>query len=86
MTISSDHVITLKIMNSVQSNELDQEKSKLVHHLRKNLNNTQINLKYEMIEQEQVSILDSKATFDKMAEENPSLEKFRKLFNLDIEY
>lgn len=86
MNISSDHVITLKIKNSVQSNELDQEKSRLVHYLRKNLNNTNISLKYEMEEQEHVSILDSKATFDKLAEENPSLEKFRKLFNLDIEY
>jgi hypothetical protein len=86
MKVDSNHLITLKIKNNVQSNELDAEKTKLIQFLRKNLKNTNISLQYEMEELEQVSILDSKATFEKLAEENTSLQKFRKLFNLDIDY
>lgn len=86
MKVDSNHIITLKIKNSVQSNELDAEKAKLLRYLRQNLKNTKISLKYVMEETETVSILDSKSTFEKLAEENSSLHKFRKLFNLDIEF
>ena len=84
--VDSSHVIHLKIKNSVQSTELDEEKGSLVRFLRVKLKNTNINLNYELDEQKKVEVLDSKTKFEKLAEENQSLHKFRKLFNLDIEF
>ncbi|UKN02109.1 hypothetical protein K6119_01085 [Paracrocinitomix mangrovi] len=86
MIVASDHTITLKIQNSVQANELDTEKVDLIQYLRVHLKNTNINLVYEVKEKSVVNVMDSKSKFDKLAEENTSLHKFRKLFNLDIEY
>lgn len=86
MNIDSSNVITLKIKNSVQAAELDLEKGELVRFLRSKLKNSSINLAYTLDEQAAIVQHDSKSKFDKMAEENSSLHKFRKLFNLDIEY
>lgn len=85
INVSSDHTITLNIKNH-QVSELESEKIKLLRHLRFNLKNTNINLVYKVEESESKSVLDSKATFDKLAEENESLKKLRKMFNLDIEF
>ena len=86
LNVDSSHVIHLKIKNSVQSTELDEEKGSLVRFLRVKLKNTNINLSYELDEQKKIEVLDSKTKFEKLAEENQSLHKFRKLFNLDIEF
>jgi hypothetical protein len=85
-TVNSNHLIKIKIQNSVQSQEIDLEKGNLVRFLRNKLQNSNINLEYEMDASETAQILDSKSKFDKLAEENSSLNKFRKLFNLDIEF
>jgi hypothetical protein len=85
MTMSSDYVINLDLSNTVQENELEREKAPLLQFLRTELKNATIQLSTKLIETERVQILDSKATFDKLAAENPSLDKFRKLFNLDVE-
>jgi hypothetical protein len=85
-TIDSNHLITILIHNSIQQTELDDCKGDLVRLLRVNLKNTNINLTYKLTEKKSVKVMDSKATFDKLAEENSSLNKFRKLFNLDIEF
>ena len=85
MTVNSDHLITLKIKNH-QASELESEKLKLLRFLRFNLKNTRINLEYQIEKAEVKSVLDSKSTFEKLAEENGSLHKFRKMFNLDIEF
>ena len=85
-TLSSSHMITLEIQNSIQQTELDEYKGEIVRFLRLKLNNTNINLEYTISEKKSVQLMDSKATFDKLAEQNSSLNKFRKLFNLDIEF
>jgi hypothetical protein len=85
MQIGSDHKITLHIKNH-QVQELESEKIKLLRFLRYNLKNTNINLVFKIEEAEAQSVMDSKATFDKLAEENGSLLKLRKMFNLDIEF
>jgi hypothetical protein len=86
MTLDSQHQIKLVIQNSIQAVELDKEKAELIQFLRKKLKNTAINLIYEITEKKDVKVLTSKSTFDKLAKENESLHKFRKLFNLDIDY
>lgn len=84
--LSSDYKITVEIVNTVQSTELEREKSELVAFLRSRLKNDFITFDMKMTKSEKVAVLDSKSTFDKLAEENQALNKFRKLFNLDIEY
>lgn len=86
MTMSSDYQIHLEIINTVQATELEREKGELLDFLRKELKNYGIGLKFTLIESEKVQILDNKGIFEKLAEENSSLNKFRKLFNLDIEF
>jgi hypothetical protein len=85
LSMTSDYQIRFDI-HSVQAAELEREKVALLAYLRKNLRNFSIQLNYHLIEQEKVQVLDSKGTFDKMVEENSSLDKLRKLFNLDIEF
>ena len=80
--------VKLNLINAVQSKELDFYKMELLTHLRKALNNGAITFDYRLEEKKatSASFTDKKSQFDKLAEENPSLEKFRKLFNLDIEF
>jgi hypothetical protein len=85
--VSSDFQITLEIANSSQASDLELEKSTLLGYLRSQLRNYQIGFTYKVSEKKQsMSVSDTKATFDKLAEDNPSLHKFRKLFNLDIDF
>lgn len=84
--INSQHQILITIQNSVQGNEITQEKGELLRFLREKLKNSHINLNFEITESEAIPLQDSKSTFNRLAEENSSLNKFRKLFNLDIDY
>ena len=86
MSMSSDYQIHLEISNELQGKDLEVEKVELLGFVRSKLRNYSIGLKYSVIASEKMEILDSKGIFDKLAEENSSLTKFRKLFNLDIEF
>lgn len=86
MMVSSDYQIHLELLNILQEKEIEAEKTEMLSFLRSKLRNAAIGLKCTIVESEKVEILDSKGIFDKMAEENASLNKFRKLFNLDIEF
>ncbi len=86
LSMNSDYQISLEIVNTVQANDLDREKGAILNFIRKKLNNYSIGLNYKLVEQTKKQVLDNKGLFDKMAEENSSLNKFRKLFNLDIEF
>ncbi len=86
MTMSSDYQIHLDIVNALQGKELEAEKGELLGFIRSKLRNYTIGLKYSITESKKMEILDSKGVFDKLAEDNSSLNKFRKLFNLDIEF
>lgn len=66
--------------------EVDAIKPELLKFIRTKLNNYQINLKYTITKMAKTEFQDSKTKFKKLSAENPSLEKLRKLFNLDIEY
>lgn len=84
--LNSNYQITFDIANSAQGMDLEREKVNLLSHLRSNLKNYQIQFSYRISEKKQSFSADTKATFDKLADENPSLHKFRKLFNLDVDF
>lgn len=84
--LTSDYQISLEISNSAQAIDLEREKVNLLAHLRSSLKNYQITFNYKISEAKKFSNTDTKSTFEKLAEENPSLHKFRKLFNLDIDF
>lgn len=84
--LNSSFQVTLEIANSAQAMDLEREKVNLLAHLRSQLKNYQITFHHKVSEKKQVMSTDTKATFEKLAEDNPSLHKFRKLFNLDIDF
>lgn len=84
--LTSDYGITLEIANTAQAIDLEREKITLLAHLRSNLKNYSITFQYKISEKKQVTATDSKSNFERLAEDNPSLHKFRKLFNLDIDF
>ncbi|MBK7129451.1 MAG: hypothetical protein IPM74_06940 [Crocinitomicaceae bacterium] len=84
--LNSEFAITLDIANSAQALDLEREKVNLLAHLRSQLRNYKISFNYKISEKKQSFSTDTKSTFEKLAEENPSLHKFRKLFNLDIDF
>ena len=86
MKISAEYHISVSLKSNAQAAKMDQEKVELLGYLRSQLKNYSISLSYVVEEQKKTQILDSKGIFDQMAEENTSLNKFRKLFNLDIEF
>ena len=57
-----------------------------MNYLRTKLNNGVITLKYNMIEGKKASFTDNKSVFENLSKENQSLVKFRKMFNLDIDF
>lgn len=85
-TVDSQNVVKMLIHNTIQEAELDVIKGDFVRFLRDKLKNTNIDISYSITEKKSVTVMDSKGTFEKLAEENSSLNKFRKLFNLDIEF
>lgn len=86
MTVSSDYQIHLELVSISQQKEIEAVKAELLGFLRSKLKNYGIGLNYTIVKTTKTQLLDSKGTFDKLAEDNSSLNKFRKLFNLDIEF
>ncbi len=86
MTLTSDLQIHLELVNSVQAVEIEKEKSELLGFIRSQLRNYSIGLQYKIVEAPKTQALDSRGIYEKLSEENTSLDKFRKLFNLDIEF
>lgn len=84
--LDSELNINLTLSSKMAAKEIEAVKPELLKFLRAKLNNYQINLKYKINKVAKTEFQDSKAKFKKLSEENPSLEKLRKLFNLDIEY
>lgn len=78
--------IKITVSSSVAAKEVDAIKPEMLKFIRTKLNNFDINLTYDIIKSAKIEFQDSKTKFKKMSSENPSLEKLRKLFNLDIEY
>ncbi|MFK8045915.1 MAG: hypothetical protein AB8B72_10505 [Crocinitomicaceae bacterium] len=84
--LDSDLVITIDINNSNQEEQINLIKPDLLGFLRKKLNNSNIKLEYSWLDAPKASFTDSKSVFKELSNENQSLEKFRKLFGLDIDF
>jgi len=84
--LTSDYSISIEISNTALAFVLEKEKVNLLAYLRTRLKNGKISFNYKISEVKKVSFVDSKSHFERFADENPSLHKFRKLFNLDIDY
>ncbi len=84
--LGSDFTITIDLNNTNQVKEVDLIKPAFISFLRKKLRNTKINISYNMIEAKKASFTDNKSVFEDLSKENQSLIKFRKMFNLDIDF
>jgi DNA polymerase III subunit gamma/tau len=78
--------IAVTIENKIQENQLATEKIDLLNHLRVQLRNFSIDVVSRMMEKnEKRRLYTSHEKYQHMAEKNPSLEEFRRKFNLEVE-
>lgn len=84
--LGSDLKIKIEINNTIAAQEFDNNKQNFVKFLKSKLKNHKIDIVYDITESTKIEFSDSKSKFEKLVNENGSLDKFRKLFNLDIEF
>tara|TARA_B100000809_G_scaffold247957_1_gene277545 strand:+ start:578 stop:1006 length:429 start_codon:yes stop_codon:yes gene_type:complete len=84
--LDSNLVITIEINNTIAAKEFDNCKPEFITFLRSKLKNYKINIEYFITESTKIEFSDNKSKFEKLVKENGSLDKFRKLFNLDVEF
>ncbi len=78
--------VELQVESKLLVDELQHEKVDLMNYLRTHLKNFQIILEPVLTEEIQVKKLyTSRDKYNHMAEKNPKLEEFRRIFNLDLD-
>jgi DNA polymerase-3 subunit gamma/tau len=86
-TLLQDFNFELSIENKIQEELLHSEKIDLLNFLRTKSDNFGIEISTRITEQiSKKRLYTSNDKYQHMAEKNPKIEEFRKLFNLDIEY
>ena len=86
-TLLPGHQIELIIENKIQEKLLMDEKIDLLNFLRIELQNFSVDIVTKQIEQTNKKRLYTSAEkYQHMVEKNPSLEDFRRKFNLDLDY
>jgi DNA polymerase-3 subunit gamma/tau len=84
--LHADKTVTLDVDNAVQESDWNSEGADIHGYLRKELNNSSITIKLNVLKtKEDRKPYTSMEKFKRMAEKNPSIEKFRKQLNLDID-
>jgi len=84
--LKEDNIIGLDIDNSVQKSELDEEGAEIHEFLRRELDNGKIRIDVNVLKTKvDRKPYTSMEKFKRMAEKNPSIEKFREQLNLDID-
>ena len=81
------NVIEVKLENSAQVEAFREHGTEMLDNIRKELNNYQISINTpveKVIEKKQA--FTSKDKYEKLKEENPDLEKFKKQLGLDLDY
>lgn len=80
--------IQFTIANKVQEEDIRETRSELLSYLKEKLNNSFVDLKVVMTEKapESERAYTTRDKFKKMTEKNPSLEKLRQQFDLDLDY
>jgi DNA polymerase-3 subunit gamma/tau len=86
--LRDNNLIEFAVTNKVQEEELKLLKVDLLHFLKTQLHNSNIQLQTRIIEtaQEPAKAYTAKDKFKKMAEKNPALETLKKRFDLDLDY
>ena len=85
-TLKENYKIELAIENKFQANEMLHEKTGILNYLRTQLNNFSIQLETVIVEQMEIKKpYTSTDKYQFMVKKNPTLETFRKTFNLDLD-
>ena len=84
--LASDYSINITVKSTIEANDIDKEKPELIGFLRQKLGNSNLTVNYSVIESQKASFVDNKSVFEDLIKENESLNKFRKMFNLDIDF
>ena len=85
-TLKDNYQIEIIIENKIQEGLLTTEKIDLLNYLRSTLRNFSIDIITRQIEKaDKKKLYTSTEKYQHMAEKNPSLEDFRRRFNLNIE-
>ncbi|MCB0482067.1 MAG: hypothetical protein KDC83_11585 [Flavobacteriales bacterium] len=85
--LGSNFLISVKLDNSVQESELNQEKSDFLSFLRSELNNWGVDLESSVRKKEEkVKYYTNRDQFDRMAELNPMLLELKKRLGFDPDY
>lgn len=86
--LRDNNLIEFAVTNKVQEEELKLLKVDLLHFLKTQLHNSNIQLQTRIIEtaEEPGKAYTAKDKFKKMAEKNPALETLKKRFDLDLDY
>jgi len=84
--LKEDNTVILDVDNAVQESDWNSEGADIHQYLRKELGNSSITVKLNVLKiKEDRKPYTSMEKFKRMAEKNPSIEKFRKQLNLDID-
>ena len=86
-TLLENYQIEVIIENKIQENQLSNEKIDLLNFLRVQLQNFSVDIVTKQIERtNKKRLYTSQEKYQHMVEKNPSLEEFRRRFNLDLDY
>ena len=76
--------VEVVVPNEIAKDEMETIKGNIVSTLRKHLHNDDITLTLRVAEKKQVVILTRKDMYELMAKKNPSIERLRKMFDLEL--
>jgi len=81
------HTICLKLDNTIQIQLLNGMRPELLHFLRENLQNHEVQLQAEVVVQENKRVIyTSQDKFRHLSEKNPALHELRNALGLDVDY
>jgi hypothetical protein len=84
-----DNVVVFNVLNSLQEEQLNEERADLLFHLRKTVKHALLELSIEIIKSEDGNdepkvFLTDKERYMEMIKKNPNLDELRKRLDLDL--
>jgi DNA polymerase-3 subunit gamma/tau len=84
--LKTDDIVEFTVDNKVQIDVISENKMEFLQFLKKNLNNSNIQLELVVTEVEEKTYVTPDEKFTKMAEKNPELLNFKKNLDLEIDF
>lgn len=85
--LKADYMIELAVDHEIQKNDVHQNKSKILQHLRQELNNDLISLETVICEsQEEVRLYTPDDKYQEMVKKNPVLQSLKRRLELEIDF